>query len=172
MCSLHVFLGSSRWISGPGHHQSGYIVHLVPGSKPAEAALAELFVLPDEGYGSRGGDLTTDVIVWSMLSSGHMASFDRKTCTPPINGPEAIAGKLEAWTRAAVQAGHGSGLSSPRALTAGSTIRIAAGRAGACGPRAAPRQSCTATAALPPTPRCSKLQIGRARPPIEAAACR
>jgi hypothetical protein len=107
MCSLHVFLGSSRWISGPGHHQSGYIVHLVPGSKPAEAALAELFVLPDEGYGSRGGDLTTDVIVWSMLSSGHMASFDRKTCTPPINGPEAIAGKLEAWTRAAVQAGHG-----------------------------------------------------------------
>jgi hypothetical protein len=27
-----------------------------------------------------------------------MASFDRKTCTPPINGPGAIAGKLEAWT--------------------------------------------------------------------------
>jgi hypothetical protein len=37
----------------PGIDQSGYFVHLVPGSKPAEAALAELFVLPDEGYGSR-----------------------------------------------------------------------------------------------------------------------
>jgi hypothetical protein len=49
MCSL----GPVDGYRVPGIDQSGYIVHLVPGSKPAEAALAELFVLPDEGYGSR-----------------------------------------------------------------------------------------------------------------------
>ena len=37
--------------------QPGYIIHLIPGSNPAETALAELFLPPDEGYGSRGIDL-------------------------------------------------------------------------------------------------------------------
>ena len=56
-------------------------------------------LLPDS-YGSRGIDLTTDGVVWTVLSSGHMASFDRKKCTRPINGPDAITGKLcpEGWT--------------------------------------------------------------------------
>jgi hypothetical protein len=39
-------------------------------------------------------------VVWTVLSSGHMASFDRKKCTKPINDPEALSGKLcpEGWT--------------------------------------------------------------------------
>ncbi len=80
--------------------QPGYIIHLIPGSNASETALAELFLPPDEGYGSRGIDLTTDGVVWTVLSSGHMASFDRKKCTKPINGPEALSGKLcpEGWT--------------------------------------------------------------------------
>jgi hypothetical protein len=80
--------------------QPGYIVHLIPGSNPNETALAELFLPPDEGYGSRGLDLTTDGVVWTVLSSGHMASFDRKKCTKEIKGPEAITGKMcpEGWT--------------------------------------------------------------------------
>jgi hypothetical protein len=80
--------------------QPGYIIHLIPGSNPSETALAELFLPPDEGYGSRGIDLTTDGVVWSVFSSGHMASFDRKKCTKPISGPDAITGKLcpEGWT--------------------------------------------------------------------------
>jgi hypothetical protein len=80
--------------------QPGYIIHLIPGSNPSETALAELFLPPDEGYGSRGIDLTTDGVVWTVLSSGHMASFDRKKCTKPINGPDALTGKLcpEGWT--------------------------------------------------------------------------
>jgi hypothetical protein len=80
--------------------QPGYIIHLIPGSNPSETALAELFLPPDEGYGSRGIDLTTDGVVWTVLSSGHMASFDRKKCTKPIKGPDAITGKMcpEGWT--------------------------------------------------------------------------
>jgi hypothetical protein len=80
--------------------QPGYIIHLIPGSNPSETALAELFLPPDEAYGSRGVDLTTDGVVWTVFSSGHMASFDRKKCTKPINGPEALTGKLcpEGWT--------------------------------------------------------------------------
>jgi len=80
--------------------QPGYIVHLIPGSNPTETALAELFVPPDEGYGSRGLDLTTDGVLWTVLSSGHMASFDRRKCKAEIKGPEALTGKMcpEGWT--------------------------------------------------------------------------
>ena len=80
--------------------QPGYIIRLIPGANPAETALAELFLPPDEGYGSRGIDLTSTGVVWTVLSSGHMASFDRKKCTREIKGPEAITGKMcpEGWT--------------------------------------------------------------------------
>jgi hypothetical protein len=80
--------------------QPSYLIHLIPGSNPAETALAELFVPPDGGYGSRGIDLTTDGVVWTVLSSGHMASFDRRKCKAEIKGPEAITGKMcpEGWT--------------------------------------------------------------------------
>jgi hypothetical protein len=67
--------------------QPGYIVHLIPGSNPIETPLAELFLPPDEGYGSRGLDLTTDGVVRTVLSSGHMASFDRRKCKSEIKGP-------------------------------------------------------------------------------------
>ena len=35
-----------------------------------------------------------------MLSSGHLASFDRSKCKGPLNGPNAVTGKLcpEGWT--------------------------------------------------------------------------
>jgi hypothetical protein len=80
--------------------QPGYLIHLIPGSNPAETALAELFVPPDDGYGSRGLDLTTDGVVWTVLSSGHMASFDRRKCRSEIKGPQALTGKMcpEGWT--------------------------------------------------------------------------
>ena len=80
--------------------QPGYLIRLIPGSNPSETALAELFVPPDEGYGSRGIDLTTDGVVWTVLSSGHFASLDRRKCKKPQSGPEAITGKLcpEGWT--------------------------------------------------------------------------
>ena len=80
--------------------QPGWIIHLIPGSNPAETALSEVFLPPQGGFGSRGLDMGTDGVVWTALSSGHIASFDRKKCKGPVNGPEAASGKLcpEGWT--------------------------------------------------------------------------
>jgi hypothetical protein len=80
--------------------QPGYIIRLVPGPNPSETALAEIYLPPDEGYGSRGIDLTTDGVVWTVLSSGHVASFERNKCKGPLNGPAAATGKHcpEGWT--------------------------------------------------------------------------
>jgi hypothetical protein len=38
-------------------------------------------------------------VVWTALSSGQFASFDRRKCKGPLNGPEAATGKLcrEGW---------------------------------------------------------------------------
>ena len=80
--------------------QPGYIIRLIPGANPAETSIAELFVPPEGAWSPRGIDLTTDGIVWTPLASGHFASFDRRKCTRPQNGPEALSGKLcpEGWT--------------------------------------------------------------------------
>ena len=40
-----------------------------------------------------------DGVVWTVLSSGHLASFDRKLCKGPLNGPTTAEGKQcpEGW---------------------------------------------------------------------------
>ncbi len=80
--------------------QPGYIVRLIPGANPSETSIAELFVPPDGAWSPRGIDMTTEGVVWTPLASGHMASFDRRKCKRPQNGPEAVSGKLcpEGWT--------------------------------------------------------------------------
>jgi hypothetical protein len=80
--------------------QPGYIMRLVPGPNPSETALVEVYLPPEGAYGSRGLDLTSDGVVWTVLSSGHVASFDRRKCKGPLNGPAAATGKHcpEGWT--------------------------------------------------------------------------
>jgi len=80
--------------------QPGYIIRLVPGPDPARTSLAEVYLPPDIGYGSRGIDLDLNGVVWTALSSGHLASFDRRKCKGPLNGPTAATGKHcpEGWT--------------------------------------------------------------------------
>jgi hypothetical protein len=80
--------------------QPGYILRLVPGSNPSETALTEIYLPPDVGYGSRGIDLDLNGLVWTVLSSGHLASFDRRRCKGPLNGPAAATGRHcpEGWT--------------------------------------------------------------------------
>jgi hypothetical protein len=80
--------------------QPGYIVRLIPGPNPTETSIAELFVPPDGAWSPRGIDMTTDGVIWTPLASGHMASFDRRKCKGPQNGPQALTGKLcpEGWT--------------------------------------------------------------------------
>jgi hypothetical protein len=80
--------------------QPGYIIRLVPGTDPSNTALAEVYLPPDIGYGSRGIDLDLNGVVWTVLSSGHLASFDRRKCKGPLNGPAAATGKHcpEGWS--------------------------------------------------------------------------
>ena len=79
--------------------QPGYIVRVLPGSDPANTALAEVYQPPEGTFGPRGIDLGLDGVVWTVLSSGHLASFDRKLCKGPLNGPTAAEGKQcpEGW---------------------------------------------------------------------------
>jgi hypothetical protein len=92
--------GQSMDVGFSGIDQPGYIIRLVPGSDPSATALAEIYVPPDEGYGPRGLDLDLNGVVWTVLSSGHLASFDRTKCNGSLNGPKAVTGKLcpEGWT--------------------------------------------------------------------------
>jgi hypothetical protein len=80
--------------------QPGFVMRLVPGPNPAETALTEVYVPPEGAYSPRGIDIDTNGVVWTPLASGHIASFDRRKCKGPLNGPQAAAGKLcpEGWT--------------------------------------------------------------------------
>jgi hypothetical protein len=80
--------------------QPGYIVRLVPGSDPSNTSLAEVFLPPEGHFGTRGIDMDLNGLVWTPLASGYVASFDRKKCKGPMNGPEAATGKHcpEGWT--------------------------------------------------------------------------
>jgi hypothetical protein len=88
----------SVWGSSLGF--PGAVVRLNPGSDPSETALAEIFEAPLEqgGYGIRGMDIDRNGVVWSSLSSGHLASFDRRKCKV-LNGPTATGKHCpEGWT--------------------------------------------------------------------------
>ncbi|MDB5904800.1 MAG: hypothetical protein JWM26_3678 [Betaproteobacteria bacterium] len=69
----------------------GSLVRIDPGSNPSETVLSEVFDYPLEmnGYGVRGMDIDRNGVVWSSLASGHLASFDRRKCKAPLNGPRA-----------------------------------------------------------------------------------
>jgi len=77
----------------------GYVIRLNPGANPPATALAEVFEPPLPGYGPRGMDIDRNGVVWTPLSSGHLASFDRRKCKGPLNGPRATGQHCpEGWT--------------------------------------------------------------------------
>ena len=77
----------------------GYVIRLNPGANPPATALAEVFEPPMPGYGPRGMDIDRQGVVWTPLSSGHLASFDRRKCKGPLNGPNATGKHCpEGWT--------------------------------------------------------------------------
>jgi len=51
--------------------------------------LSEIYHLPKEGYGIRGGDIDQDGVAWGSASNGSLVSFDRRKCKAPLNGPAA-----------------------------------------------------------------------------------
>jgi hypothetical protein len=61
--------------------------------------LSEIFNVPRPGYGIRGGDIDKNGVVWASLGSGHLASFDRRKCKGPLNGPNATGDHCpEGWS--------------------------------------------------------------------------
>ena len=84
----------------------GAVVRLVPGTNPPETALAEVYEPPFnnpkasvQGFSPRGADVDRNGVVWAALASGHMASFDRRKCKGPLNGPAATGQHCpEGWT--------------------------------------------------------------------------
>lgn len=94
----------SVWGSSLGF--PGAMVRLVPGPNPPETALAEIYELPYnnpratvQGFSPRGADIDRNGVAWVALASGHMASFDRRKCTGPLNGPTATGQHCpEGWT--------------------------------------------------------------------------
>lgn len=84
----------------------GGIVRLNPGTNPPETALAEYYEVPWNdpkasvwGFSPRGMDVDGNGVAWVALGSGHFASFDRRKCKGPLNGPLATGRQCpEGWT--------------------------------------------------------------------------
>ena len=52
-----------------------------------------------QGFSPRGVDVDRNGVVWTALASGHLASFDRRKCKGPLNGPKATGQHCpEGWT--------------------------------------------------------------------------
>ena len=84
----------------------GSLVRLTLGSNPPATALSEVYEVPwnnpkapVQGFAPRGMDVDSNGVVWTVLSSGHHASFDRRKCKGPLNGPNATGQHCpEGWT--------------------------------------------------------------------------
>ncbi|GJD96377.1 carboxypeptidase regulatory-like domain-containing protein [Methylobacterium iners] len=75
------------------------VLRFAPGDDPTRTGLTEIYNVPAPGFGIRGGDIDKDGVVWASLSSGHLASFDRRKCRGPLNGPTATGDHCpEGWT--------------------------------------------------------------------------
>jgi len=76
----------------------GAILRLDPGNDPPATALTEIYEPPFPGYAPRGMDIDSQGVVWAPLASGHLASFDRRKCKGPLNGPNATGKQCpEGW---------------------------------------------------------------------------
>jgi hypothetical protein len=84
----------------------GAIARINPGEDPATTALTEIYDVPmndprtkQSGFGPRGMDIDSHGVVWTPLASGQLASFDRRLCKGPLNGPDATGKQCpEGWT--------------------------------------------------------------------------
>ena len=99
-------IGTDGMIWGSVLGFPGGIVRLNPGSNPPETSLAEYYEVPWNnpkakvwGFSPRGMDIDRNNVVWVALGSGHLASFDRRKCQGPLNGPTATGQHCpEGWT--------------------------------------------------------------------------
>ena len=84
----------------------GALIRLDPGANPPATALTEVYEVPwgnpetpVQGYSPRGMDIDRNGVAWTPLASGHLASFNRRKCTGPLNEPTATGQHCpEGWT--------------------------------------------------------------------------
>jgi hypothetical protein len=94
----------SVWGSSLGF--PGALLRVTPGPNPPHTTLTEIFEppynnpkAPVQGFSPRGMDIDRNGVAWVALASGHLASFDRRKCTGPLNGPAATGQHCpEGWT--------------------------------------------------------------------------
>ena len=91
----------SVWGAAPGP-MPGKIIRIDP-----KTCVGEAYEPPFDpaagivGYTPRGIDVDSNGVIWTALaSSGHLASFDRRKCKGPLQGPSATDGQhcREGWT--------------------------------------------------------------------------
>ena len=90
---------------GTAQGMPGGLVRVVLGSNPPATALSEYYEVPfnipkasGSGFAPRGMDVDSKGVVWTVLSSGQLASFDRRLCKGPLNGPTATGQQCpEGW---------------------------------------------------------------------------
>jgi hypothetical protein len=86
----------------------GKIIRMVPGTNPPKTCVAEAYEPPFdnpklpgvEAYSTLGIGIDTNGVVWAALpGSNDLASFDRRKCKGPLNGPTATGQHCpEGWT--------------------------------------------------------------------------
>jgi hypothetical protein len=91
----------SVWGASPGP-MPGKIIRIDPRTCIGEAYEPPFGPAADVvGYTPRGIDVDSHGVIWTALaSSGHLASFDRRKCKGPLQGPTATSGQhcREGWT--------------------------------------------------------------------------
>jgi hypothetical protein len=88
---------------GNTNEYPGRAVRVIPGSNPPFTTLAQVYEVPlgERGfvYNPRGMDVDADGVFWTVLASGHFASFDFRKCKAPLNGPKATGKHCpEGWS--------------------------------------------------------------------------
>jgi hypothetical protein len=96
----------SVWYVSPG--VPGFIARMTPGTNPPATCTTEVYEPPYNnpkvpgawGSNPRGIDVDRNGVVWTALStSSQLASFDRRKCKAPLNGPNAMGQHCpEGWT--------------------------------------------------------------------------
>jgi hypothetical protein len=85
---------------GVAERYPGTLIRLQRGDNPPASCKAQIFRVPQPGFGPRGVDIDTNGVVWTALAgSSHLASFDVRKCRD-LAGPAKADGSQcrEGWT--------------------------------------------------------------------------
>jgi hypothetical protein len=98
----------SIWYAGLSSPVPGRIIRMTVGDNPPATCKTEVYEPPFdnpkrpgvEAFGTLGLAVDTNGIVWAALTgSADLASFDRRKCKGPLNGPKATGQQCpEGWT--------------------------------------------------------------------------